>query len=142
MRFEAPADFLDILTGVEGRDAEIAFTCGAKARAGGDNDLGFLEHFIKHLPRAHPFGAANPNVWGIDAAKDLKSERKAGLAEKLGISHVVMDECGNLFFTLFGKDRRRSFLDGVGCSVELGGMATGPELVNRHRSAILGATGN
>ncbi len=48
--FEAAADFLDIRAGVEGGDAEIAFASRAEARAWGNDDLSFLEHFIKHLP--------------------------------------------------------------------------------------------
>ena len=41
-RFQPAADFLHVRSRVEGGDAEVSLACGAKAGAGGDDDLGLV----------------------------------------------------------------------------------------------------
>lgn len=52
----------------------------------------------------------------------------------------MIDELGNLLFAFFGKHCCRAFLHGIRGAVEFGGVAAGPELMDRDRRAVFGTT--
>lgn len=92
--------------------------------------MGFVEHFVEHLPAGDAFGAANPDIRGIDAAEDGESRILAGLNEKSGIAHVVFDERADLGFAFVGVEGSRTALDNVADAIKLGAVAAAPEGMN------------
>ena len=80
-RGDTPADFLDILTGIERRDAEVSLTSCTKASTGSDDDLSFFEHLVKHAPGVDALWALDPDVGSIFTTEDGEASILASLAQ-------------------------------------------------------------
>ena len=133
---DALAHFFDIGAAIEGADAEESFSGAAEAAAGGDDDIGFIQHFVEHLPARHSCWATDPNVWGVDTTEDGESGFGAGFDEEFGIAHVMFDQGGDLGFACLAVNGFGTALDDVADAVELGAVATAPEGVDSQGCAV------
>ncbi len=62
--------FFNIFPTIESRDPKIAFTCCAKARTWGTDDMAGVEKFIEEIPTGELVGGFDPNIGSVDAAVD------------------------------------------------------------------------
>ena len=101
-----------------------------------------FEHLLEHAPAIDTLGTTDPDVRSVFAAPDFQAESFTGFFEKLGVGHVVLHQFRNFGFSSLGVDGLGSTLNGIGCSVELGGMTTSPELLERDPLSGSSCTGD
>lgn len=141
-----PANFLQsfchlfhIRPAVEGRDSEVALSGWAEAAAGGDDDIGFLEHFIEDLPTGEVLWSSDPDVGGVDSAEGCESAFLGGGAEDGGVAHVVFDERCDFCLTSGRVEGLGRALSDIANAIEFRAEATVPERMESYHFARSGA---
>ena len=124
--------------GTEGGEADVALAAGAKADTRGTDHTSAIEQGFKERPRAHAVGGTHPNVRGILATVALITKTPQDFQHRLGILHVVVDSGLHLLFALRRVDSLGSTLTNIAAAVELGTLATQPQLVERYALALEG----
>ena len=119
----------DLLLVAESAESEVTFTGRPEARTRGANHMALAEQFVEEVPAGQPTGSLQPDVGCVDAAEAGDAGGREPLADDAGVVHVVVDDRFGLPPTLRGVDRGGGLLHRVGGSVEFGGGATVPELV-------------
>lgn len=79
------------------------------------------------MPAGDASGATDPDVGGVDAAKNIQTGFFAGLNEEGGVAHVVFDEGADLGFAFIGVEGGGAALDNVTGTIEFGAVAAAPE---------------
>ena len=126
----------------EGGEADVALTGGTEADTGGADDIGTIEEGLEELPGRHAIGRAHPDVGGILAAIALVAEGAQGREHLRGVLHVVVDGGLDLLLTFGRVDGLGGTLRDIAAAIELGTLATQPQLVERYALALEGADGD
>ncbi len=126
----------------EGGEADVALAGGTEADTGGTDDVGTIEQGLEKLPGRHAVGTAHPDVRGILAAVALVAEGTQGGEHLRGVLHIVINGSLDLLFALGCVDGLGGTLTDIAAAIELGALATQPQLVERDALALEGADGD
>ena len=98
--------------------------------------MSLVEHLLEELPTAHTIRCLNPDIWSISSAIHLKAEVGESVVHRAGIVHIVVDGGLHLRLALGSVDSLGSTLTDIARSVELGALATVPEMIERNALAL------
>ena len=126
----------------EGGEADVALAGGTETDTGSADDVGTVEQGLEELPGRHAVGGAHPDVWGILAAVAFIAEGTQGFEHLFGVLHVVVDGGLDLLLALGRIDGLGGTLTDIAAAIELGTLATQPQLVERYALALESADGN
>ena len=128
IRYSAKS-FFCILVCTEGSQPDVSFAAGAETCTGSANHVGRVQHPVEEFPATHPLGCLYPDVGCIRAAINRESHLGQRLTHQLGVLHVVADGGAYLLLALGCIDSLCGTLADVAGAIELGALATAPQLV-------------
>ena len=126
----------------EGGESDVALAGGSEADTWCTDNVGSVEQGLEELPGTHAVWTAHPDVGSILAAVALIAEGAQGVEHLLGVLHVIVDGGLNLLLALWRIDGLGGTLRYIAAAIELGTLATQPELVERYALALEGADGH
>src|SRR5687768_14546678 len=122
----------NVLTTVEGRQANIPLPRRAEAAARRAYDGGAVQELVEKAPGIDPLRASHPDIRGICPPEDRQPRRFEGTLRDGGVLKVEADQVSHLLAPLIAVGGLRAALDDVGNSVGLRRLAAAPEPVEKH----------
>jgi len=105
--------FFDVRARVERADAEVAFAAATEAGARRGHHARLAQEPLEERPAVASIGHLAPDVRRVVATPGLPAKLSATLEEDARVSHVEVDERGDLALTFGGVERLGAALDGV-----------------------------
>jgi hypothetical protein len=88
--------------------------------------MAVIQKLIEKAPRIDSLRRFQPKIRGVYSAVNLKTGPREALLDQFRIREVISDLFSNLLSALFRITGCRAPLDGIGNTVELGGVAAIP----------------